>query len=110
MSNEDEIRTMNLEETWNMFKTMIEMNTKDYVTARFGKRIRFDINDYIKGKITEKRKVGKTIIKGKVYSSEEFETELEERERTMKNYIIKETKTQEVATPRGIEINTGGEE
>lgn len=100
--NPQEIRQMNLQEAWNTFKTEAEMTDKEYIEARFGKNITFDINDYLKGRINIKSKVGKALIKGTAYDLEEFETELEIRERTIKDWLIKNFGDEEVALPRGM--------
>jgi len=102
MSNNLDIRTLSLEEAWNTFKTEIGMTEKEYRQARFGVSIRFDINDYLKGRIAIKSKTGKAFIKGSSYNLEEFETELEKRERVIKEWLLENFGDKEVATPRGM--------
>lgn len=102
MTNDTEIRTMALEQAWNTMKTEIEMTEREYKQARFGINIIFDINDYLKGRITIKAKTGKAFIRGKAHRLEEFETELEQRERIIKGWLLDNFGDEEVATPRGI--------
>lgn len=97
-----EIRQMNFEEAWNTFKTEIQMMQPEYQKARFGLGIRFDINDYLKGRITIKAKTGKAFIRGKSFELEEFETELEKRERIIKDWLLETFKEEEIATAQGI--------
>lgn len=103
MSTDLDIRSMEFTEAWNMLKTEISMNEATYKKVRFGITIKFDINDYIKGRITIKSKTGKAFIRGEAYELDEFETELEHREREMKNWLLENMTQEEIATPRGIE-------
>lgn len=103
MSNTElEIRQMTFEDAWQTFKTEIETNTQEYQQTRFGINIKFDINDYLKDRITIKPKIGKAYIKGTSYELEQLETELEQRERIIKKWLIKTFKDEDIATPRGI--------
>lgn len=99
-SNDLDILTMGLPEAWNMYK-MLSEHDNEYNEARFGKKIRFDINDYLKGRILIKPKTGKALIKGKGYLLEDFETELEEREKIIKEWLIDNYTEEELVTPRG---------
>lgn len=102
MTTDMDIRTLSLQEAWNTFKTEIEMTEKEYKEARFGVTIKFDINDYLKNRIAIKGKVGKAFIRGKSHSLEDFETELEKRERIIKDWLLENFGDIEIATPRGI--------
>lgn len=102
MTQDLDIRTLNIEEAWNTFKTEIKTHETEYKQARFGIKIKFDINDYLKGRITIKAKTGKAYIRGGAYELEDFETELELRERIIKNWLIENFGDEEIATPRGI--------
>jgi hypothetical protein len=87
MNNDMEILTLGLTEAWSMFKIM-NNGDESYRKVRFGITIKFDINDYIKGRIMTKPKIGKALIRGKTYKLEEFETELESRERVIKQWLM----------------------
>lgn len=102
MTNDLDIRTLSLEEAWQTFKTEIQMDEAEYRLARFGCDIRFDINDYLKGRIAIKGKVGKAFIRGCAYMLEDFETELENRERVIKEWLLDNFGDKEIATPRGM--------
>ena len=78
MNEQLDILTLGIAEAWSMFKIM-GRGTESYRKARFGKEIKFDINDYIKGRIQIKAKTGKALVRGKQYNLEDFETELELR-------------------------------
>lgn len=97
-----DIRTLDLREAWNFFKTEIETTHEEYRKARFGIRVKFDINDYLKGRIIIKSKKGVAHIRGKMYDLEKFETELEERERTIKTWLLDNFGEEDIVTPRGI--------
>ena len=104
--NELELRSMDFNESWNTFKTEVQDSTKEYRLARFGININFDINDYLKGRVLIKSKTGKAFVRGRAFDLEDFETELEKRERIIKEWLITNFCDVEVATPRGLEYNT----
>lgn len=64
-------------------------------------KIKFDINDYLKGRIITKPKVGKALIRGKTCKLEDFETELEEREKVIKDWLVENYQEEDIAKPRG---------
>ena len=64
--------------------------------------MKLDINDYLKGRITIKPKVGLALIRGKAEKLETFETELEARERVIKEWLHENFGTEELSKPRGI--------
>lgn len=80
--------TIPFEDAWAYFKISIESSSKEYQQVRFGIKIKFDIYDYQKGRIETKPKQGLALLHGKRYNLEEIETELEEREKIMKNWLI----------------------
>lgn len=98
-----DLRTLDFNEAWNTFKTEAEMNTDEYRKARFGIRIKFDINDYLKGRLVIKAKKRNVYIKGCVYDLEEFETELEMRERKIKKWLIENLGDDDIVKPRSDE-------
>lgn len=100
MNQDLDILTLGLPEAWNMYKIMSDRD-EDYRKARFGIDIKFDINDYLKGRILTKPKTGKALIRGKTCSLEEFETELEEREKVIKSWLLENYTEDELIAPRG---------
>ena len=80
MREDFDIMTLGLYEAWNIFKIMCE-DARIYKLIRFGIDIKFDINDYLKGRIKIKPKSAKAMIRGRTIELEDFETELEEREK-----------------------------
>ena len=101
MNSEDiDILTMGLVDCWNMYKVMT-MRDDTYKQARFGVKIKFDINDYLKGRILTKPKSGKALIRGRTCELEEFETELEEREKLIKEWLLENCTEDEIIKPRG---------
>lgn len=102
MNEELDIKTLDIKECWNLFKTESEMTDTIYREVRFGIQIAFDINDYLNGYINIKPKTGKCLIRGKSYPSETLHSELELRERAMKEYLVQVLVPQQTLTPRGI--------
>lgn len=101
MSNQDlDILTLGLPEAWNMYKIMAD-HDEEYRKARFGVKIKFDINDYLKGRIMTKPKTGKALIRGKTCQLEDFETELEKREKIIKEWLVENYTEEELVKPRG---------
>lgn len=98
MVNDIDFRSMSFEEAWQFFKTESEMSDPSYKAARFGISIMFDINEYIMGYIRVKGKVGKVYIRDKAYSSEDFFTELELREKEIKNWLLDNFSQPDIAT------------
>lgn len=82
-----EIKTLDLEQCWLVFKTEIEMETEEYRDVRFGVDIKFDINDYLLGNMKIVAKTGIIYYKGRNFNTESFYTELEKRERIMKRWL-----------------------
>lgn len=92
--------TLGLPEAWNMFK-LLTLHDMDYRMARFGVDIKFDINDYLKGRIITKPKSGSALLRGRSVNLESFETELEKREKIIKEFLIENMKDEDLFTPRG---------
>lgn len=92
-----DIRTLTLDEAWEIFKTDIERNNIIYKKVRFGISIAFDINLYFKGFIIIKGKSGKVFIGNQTYTAIELFTELERRERIMKKWLLENFGEQEIA-------------
>lgn len=93
---------MDFSEAWNVFKTESEMASDEYRQARFGVKILFDINDYLKGRISIKSKTGQAYIRGRTHKLEDFETELEVRERIIKGWLLDNYGEEDVVNPRGV--------
>lgn len=95
------VMQMNIEEAWEVFKMLVrdmeEFDEESYKKARFGIRIKFDINEYTNKWIRVKTKKGIVLIRGKVYRSEDFWTEIEEREYLIKRWIIENIEDEEMA-------------
>lgn len=102
LTNDLDIRTLDLREAWNFFKTEIAMEDETYRKARFGIKVKFDINDYLKGRIPVKAKTGKALVRGQAHKLEDFETELEVRERIIKDWLLQNFGEEELVSPRGI--------
>jgi len=96
-----DIMTLPLEEAWNVIK-VLDCDNTTYKKARFGIQIPFDINDYIKERIIIKAKSNIAIIKGKPYSLTDFETELEQREKTIKEWLNKNYGKTPLSQPRAL--------
>lgn len=101
-ANDLDILTLGIAEAWNMYKIMAE-HDQTYRKARFGTNIKFDINDYLKGRIQIKPKTGKALIRGKTCDLEEFETELENREKLIKDWLVENYTEEDIAMPRASE-------
>lgn len=103
MTKDLDILTMEFQDCWNVFKTQIGMADKTYLDARFGISLKFDIYDYLSGNILIRGRAGKVQIRGLgTFKLTDFRTELEMRERLMKEFLIEELGNEEVATPRGL--------
>lgn len=109
MTNKIDVYTLDMNEAWSMFK-IICTEKKTYNKVRYGLNIQFDINDYIKGRINIKRKRGLAIIQGKAYNIISFETELENREKQMKEWLISEWLEEEIVTGRQKKENNNEDE
>lgn len=91
MTEEQDIRTLSLEQVWKVFLIEKGEDAKAesiYKEARFGSSVSFDMYDYLNGNIQTKPKSGHIIIRGKSMDLEKFWTELEEREKLIKKYLL----------------------
>ena len=92
---EEDIATMTFKEA---YKILIQsINAKDdskniYQQARYGTQngITFDIYDYWDGYMKIKPKTGKVIHHNKTHSLTNIRTEIERREKVIKDWLIKE--------------------
>ena len=98
MSQDVDFRSLGLEEAWNYFKSEANMNEEAYRKARFGVDIMFDINEYLLGYIRIKGKTGQVIHRATSYNTEDFFTELEMRERIIKEWLIENLTPDEIAS------------
>ena len=102
MGERVDILTLGIEEAWNMYKGVQEEDP-NYAKIRFGISIPFDINDYLKGRMVIKGKIGKVIIRGIQQDLVDFETELELREKLIKAYLEEVMIGKEIKEPRSLE-------
>lgn len=95
--DEQQILGLSLQEAWTLYKIkkrdMIEeeiTNETEYKTARFGKNIMFEIDEYLMDSpVFRKRPKAKCInIYGQEYTLEDFRTELETREEIIRGALI----------------------
>lgn len=89
----EKIVTMPLEEMWNYFKRMKNhfkhgVFEDTYKKSRYGHKIKFELDDFINGNLAEKPKKGIVRIRNKWYELSEIYSELEERERTLTDYLL----------------------
>ena len=101
-SNDMEIRKMSLEETWQMFKSEVDIHSKIYEKIRFGVEVKFDINDYFANWFNVKPKTGTFFIRGEARKSENVFTELEIREKAMKQWLLENFGDDDFVSPRGM--------
>lgn len=73
----------------------------DYRKVRFGVNLHFDINDYLKGRIRIKGKQGIALVNGGSCNLATFESELEEREKIIKQWLIANCTEEDLVKPRG---------
>jgi hypothetical protein len=104
MSRDIDILSLDFKDCWNVFKTQIDMSDSLYNEVRFGYSIKFDIYDYLNGFITIRGKAGQvTTRNGKTYELSNFNTEIEKRERKIKEYLLEVMTDEDFAKPRGME-------
>lgn len=105
MVNELDIKTLSLEEAYELFISEVDKyrDSKIYGQIRFGIKIRFDIYDYLNGNIRVKHKSGKAIIKGRVYDMEDIYGEIEERNKEMKEWLVENIVEETFAKARGLD-------
>lgn len=100
MNQNLDIMLLPIEEAWSIFK-VLEADNLTYTKIRFGFNLKFDINDYIKNRITFKNKAGLAIIRGRIIKIEELETELELREKEIKTWLNENYGNKPLTRPRG---------
>ena len=97
------IMEMDLVQAYNWITTMTDAPKGVLKTARWGKlRPKIDIHDYIHGNLRTKWKKGKILYKGKAYNSEDFWTDMEDRQRIIKEWLIGYYDDGYIAMPRGL--------
>lgn len=101
-----DIRSLSLEEAFNTLKTLDD-GTAEYheieEKAIRGINIKFSLFDYLykRPSITEKGRNGKVIIRGKIYKLEDYDEELMEREKLIKEFLIEKLEGRQIAKVRG---------
>ena len=107
VQEEVDIKALGLIDTYNYFVLEIEEDDaeskKVYQKARFGINIKFDIYYYVNGVIIEKHKAGYAIVMNKKVPLEDFWTELEQRNKIMKEYLVERIRPPAVSRPRGMD-------
>lgn len=104
MIDEEAILTYNIGAIYTLFKIKFDdmartkddegskidpfVNRDDYNKVRFGFTIKFELEDYIKGRFREKPKSGTIVIWKNEYSLKDFRTEIEKREKVMRNSLL----------------------
>ena len=93
--DEENIIALSLAEVWTLYKVkrkeMIKegfTSEQEYNRIRYGITIMFELDDYIQERFRERPKSGEIVIQKIVYSIKEFRTEMEERERLMRNSLL----------------------
>lgn len=75
----ERIRLMNLNEIYHFIIGEKDLDDKTRRKLRYGMDIRVDIYDYFNGSIMEKKKKGICVIQGRVFKTEDINTEMEKR-------------------------------
>ena len=101
MTDALDLKTLPPDEAWNLFATEIDNQEEEYNTARFGIKIPFDIYYYLQNQITIKPKRGIAIIRGRTYLLEDLYTEIEERNKVIKEWLVENLTGDDIITPRG---------
>lgn len=98
-TNQLDVATLPLHDAWKLFMLQKGIqNTQEYRKARFGININFDINDALIGNIKIKAKSQEAIINRWKYNLEDYNTELENRERIIKEYLIEQLEPERLVT------------
>lgn len=102
LMDETEIRSMTIEEAFEVFTSEDEeLQEKDvYLQARFGTELQFDLYSWIKQLYSIKEKTGKITIEGKTYKMRDFWTEIENRNRILKKWLLENFVKEELVKPR----------
>ena len=99
-----EILKLDLHDAWNWFITLCDdKGCDEYRQARFGvnTNIPFDIYDYFNGTVLIKSKRGKVYIRKHECSLTDFYTELEDREKIIKTWILDNTEEEDIYSTGG---------
>ena len=103
-----DVRTINLEQAFNMFKTLDD-DSEEYRNIELkvikGIFIKFSLFDalYKRQNINLiNESIGKIIINGKSFSMESFDIELMEREKLIKKFLIDKLENKQIAKIRGL--------
>lgn len=99
-----EIAKLGFREAYNIFKIIVEPDSEEAMKIRFGFKIKFDIDAYYNGFLhsNSKKKRGLVMIGSKWYKVENFFTELNTREKVMKEFILKNSDKISLVAPSGI--------
>ena len=82
-----DIDTMHIPEAYELYSSKAGQKDKHYNSIRFGVMKKFDIYDYMNGIIKMKSKKGVAIIRNRMIKLEDLHTELEERNRLIKEWL-----------------------
>lgn len=84
------IEKWGIQELWSMTKVIEdEISDRNYEKIKNGTKIKFNINKYLKDLYTPKHKSGYVIMDGKEITLENLWDEIEEREKIMRQQLIK---------------------
>lgn len=88
-----EIAKLSLQEAYNIFKIVVDPTLKQAQQVRFGSVIKFDLDSFFNRTLflAINTKKAKARINNKVYSLERFNTELNTREKMIKDYLLSNT-------------------
>ncbi len=100
MDIEERIRDMGMEKAYNWLLDE-EVDERTYEAVRFGVNLKFDINEYLEGWIVPKPKSRLVVIAGKLYKSKDFFTEIENRKRMAKAFLLQEYSEKNPVKVRG---------
>ena len=85
----EELISLGAQEAYDLFAMDSSGSEKEYIEARYGKRIHFDYYDYLNGSIYQNPKTGKIRYMEKEYNLSDFYTEIEERKRIINKELEK---------------------
>lgn len=101
MNGDIDIMTMSLNEAWEMFVVMNDNpSSNEYMKARWGIKIHFDIYEHMDGSFQQKSKAGKIYIRGAAYDKSDYNSELEVRKKIVKNWLLENMKEENIFGPR----------
>lgn len=100
MSETLDILTLSFRQAWDLF-ILISNRDETYRKARFGINLKFDIYDYFNNRMVMKYKTGIALIMGKPFKIEDIETEREQREKLVKEWLLENYVEDDFYSPRG---------